>query len=132
MGAKGVWLELDDGRRILDACAGAAVASVGHGDTRVINAVAEQMRTLSYHHTSRLTNPSAEKLAQLLLADKPGGLSKAVFLSSGSEANESAIKLARQYFVEIGALCAATTSRPKLTPLPSHASLCLFVSLFSV
>lgn len=60
------------------------------------------MSTLSYHHTSRLTNPAAEQLAQVLLADKPGGLSHAVFLSSGSEANESAIKLARQYYVEIG------------------------------
>lgn len=115
--------------RILDACAGAAVASIGHGDSRVISKIAEQLSTLSYHHTSRLTNPvrareapilllsapilrsslltflhpqAAEKLAQILVGDRPGGLSHAIFLSSGSEANESAIKLARQYFVEIG------------------------------
>lgn len=60
------------------------------------------MSQLSYHHTSRLTNPSAEKLGKMLVGHRPGGLSHAVFLSSGSEANESAIKLARQYFVEIG------------------------------
>jgi adenosylmethionine-8-amino-7-oxononanoate aminotransferase len=60
------------------------------------------MSTLSYHHTSRLTNPAAERLGQMLVGHRPGGLSHAVFLSSGSEANESAIKLARQYFVEKG------------------------------
>ena len=118
--AQGSYVYLDDGRkyvfikmvsespqadlhgRILDACAGAAVASIGHGDLRVIQAVAAQMSMISYHHTSRLTNDSAEKLGRLLVGHRPGGLSHAIFLSSGSEANESAIKLARQYFVEIG------------------------------
>jgi adenosylmethionine-8-amino-7-oxononanoate aminotransferase len=60
------------------------------------------MTTLSYHHTSRLTNLAAERLGQTLVGDRPGGLSHAIFLSSGSEANESAIKLARQYYVEMG------------------------------
>jgi adenosylmethionine-8-amino-7-oxononanoate aminotransferase len=91
-------------RRILDACAGAAVASIGHGDLRIISAITSQLTTLSYHHTSRLTNPAAEALGNILVGHKPGGLSHAVFLSSGSEANESAIKLARQYFVEKGEL----------------------------
>ncbi|KAK4688212.1 hypothetical protein P7C73_g1914, partial [Tremellales sp. Uapishka_1] len=102
VGAMGSYVFLDDGRRILDACAGAAVASIGHGDQRVIQAVASQMTMLSYHHTSRLTNPAAERLGRMLVGDRPGGLSHAIFLSSGSEANESAIKLARQYFVELG------------------------------
>lgn len=78
------------------------MASIGHGDQRVIQAVAKQMSTLSYHHTSRLTNLAAERLGQMLVGHRPGGLSHAVFLSSGSEANESAIKLARQYHVERG------------------------------
>lgn len=43
--------------RIFDACSGAAVASIGHGDPRVISKIAEQLTKLSYHHTSRLTNP---------------------------------------------------------------------------
>jgi adenosylmethionine-8-amino-7-oxononanoate aminotransferase len=60
------------------------------------------MTTLSYHHTSRLTNLAAERLGQMLVGHRPGGLSHAVFLSSGSEANESAIKLARQFYVERG------------------------------
>ncbi|KAK4941675.1 hypothetical protein LTR10_018414 [Elasticomyces elasticus] len=100
--AKGPYLWLDDGRKILDACAGAAVASIGHGDQRVIAAVTKQMTQLSYHHTSRLTNRAAEALAHKLIGHRPGGLSHAIFLSSGSEANESAIKLARQYWVEVG------------------------------
>ncbi|KAM0747529.1 adenosylmethionine--8-amino-7-oxononanoate transaminase [Meredithblackwellia eburnea MCA 4105] len=100
--AKGSFLELQDGRQILDACAGAAVASIGHGDKRVIDAIVKSLNTLSYHHTSRLTNQSAEDLAKVLVGHKPGGLSHAIFLSSGSEANESALKLARQYFVETG------------------------------
>ena len=60
------------------------------------------MTTLSYHHTSRLTNPAAEKLGKILVGHRPGGLSHAIFLSSGSEANETAIKLVRQYYVEVG------------------------------
>ncbi len=60
------------------------------------------MSQLSYHHTSRLTNATAEALGTKLVGHRPGGLSHVVLLSSGSEANESAIKLARQYFVEIG------------------------------
>ncbi|ORX36244.1 aminotransferase class-III [Kockovaella imperatae] len=100
--AKGSYLYLKNGARILDGCAGAGVASIGHGNERVINAVADQLRTLSYHHTSRMTSPVAEALGRKLVGHKPGGLSHAIFLSSGSEANESAIKLVRQYFVEIG------------------------------
>ncbi|GAA5852082.1 hypothetical protein JCM8547_000153 [Rhodosporidiobolus lusitaniae] len=102
VGAKGVYLELADGTRILDACAGAAVASIGHGDERIVSAVSDTLRTLSYHHTSRLTNQKAEALADVLVGHRPGGLSKAIFFSSGSEAVESALKLARQYHVENG------------------------------
>lgn len=57
VGASGSWLTLSDGRKVLDGCAGAAVASIGHGDVRVIEAVTKQLMKLSYHHTSRLTNP---------------------------------------------------------------------------
>lgn len=68
----------------------------------MIDAVTKQMTALSYHHTSRLTNNAAEQLGRTLVGHRPGGLSHAVFLSSGSEANETGIKLARQYFVERG------------------------------
>jgi adenosylmethionine-8-amino-7-oxononanoate aminotransferase len=93
---------LGDGREIIDASGGAAVACLGHGNQRVADAVAAQVRRLGYAHTGSFTTAPAEALADLLLEDEPGGLTRAFFVSSGSEAMESALKLARQYFVEKG------------------------------
>ncbi len=95
-------LTLADGRQIIDASGGAAVACIGHGNRRVADAIAAQARKLAYAHTGLFTTEPAEALANLLLHDEPGGLSHAFFVSSGSEAVESALKLARQYFVEKG------------------------------
>jgi len=98
----GLTLTLADGRQIIDASGGAAVACVGHGNRRVADAIAAQVQKLAYAHTGLFTTEPAEALANLLLHDEPGGLSHAFFVSSGSEAVESALKLARQYFVEKG------------------------------
>ena len=57
---------------------------------------------MAYVHTVSFTNQPAEELAEIVLDDEPGGLTHAYFCSSGSEGNEAAIKLARQYFLEIG------------------------------
>ena len=95
-------LTLADGRRVIDASGGAAVACLGHGHPRVVAAMAEQGRALDYAHTAFMTSEPAEQLADLLLGDEPGGLSHAFFVSSGSEAMESALKMARQYHVERG------------------------------
>ena len=97
-------LTLADGRQIIDASGGAAVACIGHGNRRVADAIANQARKLAYAHTGLFTTEPAEALADLLLHDEPGGLSHAFFVSSGSEAVESALKLARQYFIEKGEL----------------------------
>lgn len=102
VGGNGLMLILADGRRILDASGGAAVACLGHGHRRVADAVAKQVRTLAYAHSGSFTTEPAEALADLLLHDEPGGLTHAFFVSSGSEAMESALKLGRQYFVEKG------------------------------
>jgi adenosylmethionine-8-amino-7-oxononanoate aminotransferase len=99
---EGLWLTLEDGRKIIDASGGAAVACLGHGNRRVAEAIGKQAAKLAYVHTGFFTSEPAEQLAELLLADKPGGLSRAFFVSSGSEAMEGALKLARQYFVELG------------------------------
>ena len=88
--------------RSLNASGGAAVASIGHGSRRVSDAMATQARKLAYAHTGFFTTEPAEALADLLLHDEPGGLSHAFFVSSGSEAMEAALKLARQYFIEKG------------------------------
>jgi adenosylmethionine-8-amino-7-oxononanoate aminotransferase len=100
--AEGIFITLADGRKIIDADGGAAVACLGHGDPRVIDAMIRQARKLDYAWSGAYSSEAAEALAELLLTDEPGGLSHAFFTSSGSEAIEAALKLARQYFVETG------------------------------
>jgi len=100
--AKGTHLTLSTGQRILDACAGAAVAVIGHGNEEVHDALLAQARKVSYVHTQSYTTPVAEELADIILDGSPHGLEKAFFVGSGSEAVESALKLARQYHYERG------------------------------
>lgn len=102
--AHGSYLFLDDGRKILDACGGAAVAILGHGNSEVIAATMAQMQKVSYIHTGSYTTDPAEELAQLLVNMGDGALKfeKAYLVGSGSEANEAALKVTRQYFVEKG------------------------------
>jgi adenosylmethionine-8-amino-7-oxononanoate aminotransferase len=99
---EGIFLIDENGRKIIDGSGGAAVACLGHGEARVNAAIAAQLSRVAYVHTALFSNEAAEQLADLLLADEPGGLSHAFFVSSGSEAFEAALKLARQYFLEIG------------------------------
>ncbi|MFO1027013.1 MAG: aspartate aminotransferase family protein [Acetobacteraceae bacterium] len=98
----GIYLHTADGRRIIDGSGGAAVACIGHGNRRVADAIFFTAAGMAYAHTGTFSNQPAEDLAELLLQDEPGGLTRAWFCSSGSEGNEAAIKLARQYFLEIG------------------------------
>jgi adenosylmethionine-8-amino-7-oxononanoate aminotransferase len=99
---EGIYLHTADGRAIIDASGGAAVAALGHGNRRVAEAIAHQAATMAYAHTGTFSNQPAEDLADILLHDEPGGLTRAWFCSSGSEGNEAALKLGRQYFLEIG------------------------------
>ena len=89
-------------RTIIDACGGAAVVSIGHGNAEVLAATMEQMRSVSYIFTGTYTTTAAEDLASLILHQNPYGLEKAFFVGSGSEAMDAALKLARQYFWEKG------------------------------
>ncbi|MBX9876273.1 MAG: aspartate aminotransferase family protein, partial [Beijerinckiaceae bacterium] len=91
-----------DGRRYLDASGGAAVSCLGHAHPDVVKAMHDQLDRLAYAHTSFFTSEPAEQLADTLIADAPEGLSHVYFLSGGSEATETALKIARQYFVEMG------------------------------
>jgi len=102
VGGEGCYLIDDTGKRYLDGSGGAAVSCLGHGHPRVIEAIREQAGSLAYAHTSFFTNEPMETLADLLIEGAPAGISKAYFVSGGSEATEAALKLARQYFVEIG------------------------------
>ncbi|MBE9605380.1 aspartate aminotransferase family protein [Acetobacteraceae bacterium H6797] len=102
VGGQGIWLRDARGREIIDGSGGAAVACLGHGHPVVIEAIKAQVDKLCYAHTSLFSCEPAEELAEELVGHKPGGLSHAYFVSSGSEAMEAALKLARQYFLEIG------------------------------
>ncbi len=102
VGGAGMWIRTADGRDILDGSGGAAVACLGHGNAEVKAAIAAQLDQVAYVHTGLFTNAAAEELADMLLDGEPGGLTHAYFVSSGSEGMEAAIKLARQYFLEVG------------------------------
>jgi len=102
---EGSWIVTADGRRLLDASGQAAVVSIGHGVMEIGHAMAEQASQIAFAHTTQFHSASAEKLAQRLLALAPpnfrdGG--RVYFTSGGSEATETAIKLARQYWLERG------------------------------
>ncbi|MBN8491696.1 MAG: aspartate aminotransferase family protein [Burkholderiales bacterium] len=99
---EGLYLIDAQGRRYLDASGGAAVSCLGHGHAEVRAAMHAQLDQLAYAHTSFFTTEAAEQLAEMLVRDAPAGTSHAYFVSGGSEAVEAALKLARQYFVEIG------------------------------
>ncbi|CAG1015673.1 4-aminobutyrate---pyruvate transaminase [Burkholderiaceae bacterium] len=100
--AEGVTLVDAQGRRYIDASGGAAVSCLGHGHPDVIAAMHAQIDRVAYAHTSFFTTEVAEQLADTLVAGAPAGTSHAYFVSGGSEAVEAALKMARQYFVEIG------------------------------
>ena len=99
---QGIWLKDASGREIIDGSGGAAVACLGHGHPKVLAAMRAQMENLCYAHTSLFSCESAEQLADILVGHAPGGLTHAYFVSSGSEGAEAALKMARQYFLEIG------------------------------
>jgi adenosylmethionine-8-amino-7-oxononanoate aminotransferase len=90
---------LKTGHTIMDAC---GVSIVGHGDAEVTKAVAEQMNKVAYTHGMMHTSDTAEELAGLLVEDPSLELEKAYFVSSGSEAMESAMKLAVSYHIANG------------------------------
>ena len=101
--AQGVYITDTTGRRYLDASGGAAVTSVGHAHPEVLAAMRAQIDNLCYAHTSFFTTDAAEALAEKLVNLAPEGLNYVYLVSGGSEAVEAALKMARQYFVEIGA-----------------------------
>lgn len=90
------------GRQVIDGSGGAAVSCLGHGHPRVVEAICVQADTLAYAHSGFFSSEPAEALADLLVGHAPGGLASACFVAGGSEAMETALKLIRQYFLEIG------------------------------
>jgi len=100
----GLLITDSDGRDYIDASGGAAVSCLGHGNKEVLDAMRRQMDALEYAHTRYFTTDIAEELAALIIEDAPAGLSHVHICSSGSEAIEACLKIARHYFVERGEL----------------------------
>ena len=101
---EGNYLIDDAGKRYLDACGGAAVSSLGHDNAKVREALKAELDNIAFAHSGFFTNQPAEELAQFLIdrAPKETGLGRIMYLGSGSEAMEAALKLARQYHLERG------------------------------
>lgn len=99
---EGCWLTDASGKRYLDGSGGAAVSCLGHSDPDVRAALHAQIDRLAFAHTGFFTSEPAEALADRLISQAPAGLDRVWLVSGGSEAVESAIKLARQYFLEVG------------------------------
>jgi adenosylmethionine-8-amino-7-oxononanoate aminotransferase len=100
--AKGAYITDATGKQYFDASGGAAVSCLGHGHPKIIAAITHQLERMAFAHTSFFTNEPAERLAEILSAKAPGGEWRIYYLSGGSEANEAALKLARQLHVERG------------------------------
>jgi adenosylmethionine-8-amino-7-oxononanoate aminotransferase len=99
----GLWLTTVDGRRILDASSGGAmVASLGYGVTELVEAWRAQAEQISYFYNHHFTSEPQERLAERLLDVVAPEMARVRFVSGGSEANETALQLARLYHVERG------------------------------
>ncbi|KAF9479594.1 hypothetical protein BDN70DRAFT_906231 [Pholiota conissans] len=100
--AQGSYIELENGQKLLDGVGGAAVACLGNGHPTVVQAIKDQADKVSYVYNMQLSNEPAEALAKRLVETSNGAFALCGFASGGSEAMEGVIKLARQYFFEIG------------------------------
>ena len=100
--AKGVWLVDQAGRRYLDASGGPLVVNIGHGREAVARAVYDQLMACGYVHPTMFAAQPVEDLADRLAAHAPVGIERFYFHSSGSEAVEAAIKMARQIHLARG------------------------------
>ncbi|CAI7649443.1 unnamed protein product [Penicillium bialowiezense] len=100
----GIRFTLEDGNEIIDASCGPSVSCLGHSQPEIFDAITNHLQNdIAYVYSgSPYTNQATEDLATLLLSSKPGGLSKAIFVNSGSEATDAALKLAVQYWHEKG------------------------------
>jgi adenosylmethionine-8-amino-7-oxononanoate aminotransferase len=100
--AQGIHMWSADGRRFIDGSSGAMVVNIGHGNPRVLEAMRAQMARATFAYRLHFENEPAEELARELVALMPQGMDRVFFVSGGSEAVESCLKMARQYAVATG------------------------------
>ena len=99
---EGIYMFDEEGRRYIDGIAGAGNVTLGHGQARIARAMGEQAQTLAYCFSAFFTNRPALELAPRVAELAPGDLNSCYFVSGGSEAVETAFKLARQYHLQQG------------------------------
>ncbi len=99
---EGIYIFDTGGKAYIDGSGGAAVVGIGHGIKEITEAMVRQAERISFSHGSHFTSQAALDLASKLVGLSPKGLTRVYFLSGGSEAVETAVKLARQYQVERG------------------------------
>jgi adenosylmethionine-8-amino-7-oxononanoate aminotransferase len=99
---KGVYLYDTNGKKYLDAASGAVTANIGHGIPEIIEKMNEQAKKVSFVYRSQFTSKAAEGLAKKIAEILPGDLNWSFFVNSGSEATETAMKMAIQYWQEKG------------------------------
>src|SRR6056297_2113566 len=100
--ARGVYIWDVDGKRYLDGSSGAMVCNIGHSNENVLEAMRRQMEKATFGYRLHFETEASEKLAAKTAALCPEGLNRVFFVSGGSEAVESALKLARQYTLAAG------------------------------
>lgn len=97
---EGIYLFGEDGKEYIDGCSGSAVANLGHGNREIAEYAKQQIETLAFTHLSRFSTTAIEDCAEKVAQWTPAGLDHVYFVSGGSEATETAIKMARQFYVE--------------------------------
>lgn len=100
--AKGIYMWDVSGKRYIDGSSGAMVSNIGHSNPRVLDAMRRQMETATFGYRLHFQTDASEALAEKAAALAPDGLNRVFFVSGGSEATESAMKLARQYALTRG------------------------------
>ncbi len=99
---KGIYLYDSEGKAYIDGCSGAVTASIGHGVEEIAEAMAAQASKVSFAYRSHFSSEAVEELGAKLASWAPGNLNWSFFVSSGSEATETAQKIAIQYWQEKG------------------------------
>ncbi len=99
---EGIYIYDDAGKRYIDGSGGAVVVSIGHGVSEIREAMLGQANAIAFTHGSQFTTKAAIDLAEKLVGIAPNGLNRVYFLSGGSEAVETSVKMARQYQADRG------------------------------
>src|SRR6056297_1398897 len=99
---EGIYLFDESGKRYIDGSSGAMVSNIGHSNSRVLAKMKAQLDKATFGYRLHFRTHAAEDLAAKTVAMTPDGLDRVFFVSGGSEAVESAVKLARQYALAVG------------------------------